>query len=53
MLSTMLDIAGLALLVLCALVAFGPAAAIGVAAACCLVASWAMSRPSTPRRRRQ
>lgn len=43
MLTTALDLAGVILFVLAALVAFGPAMALAVAGAACLVLSWRIS----------
>lgn len=42
MLTTLLEAAGMALVVAAAFVAFGLAAALAVAGACCLVTSWAL-----------
>lgn len=44
MLTNLLDVVGLALLVVAAFLFAGPAAALAVAGVCCLVASWAVSR---------
>lgn len=49
MLTTILDLAGLALLVAAAYLAAGPAAALLVAGLGCLWASWSMTRAETER----
>ncbi len=44
MLTTLLELAGMVLLVAAALTAFGPAAGLTVAGLCCLGTSWRLSR---------